>query len=348
MDQRTHSWIAIRAIALFEDKNDEDNLVRLLKPHARKASVGAWIPDQVDAKRGGAGSSTDNHIFKMEPYKGTQRERFITKRDELLSHLGNHRQTARFLQDHRASLPDKWWAEPYKGDVKKPGQHLPNRAMALSITLKDLLLMGDPKVDHLIPGDVRFAQYMDPEARTREEAAAMYFFMLSHFLADVSMPFHCDGRKLAGYDEGLHKELEDYWSRRVGTGFEKKNLLQDNSNLTPAQALADSNQVLNQARDLDAKFGLKFGMAAIPDLLPKHDVWLEVMHLCRASFAVASIAAPYEQYPYDDPQARAPFDTVLGGQNQKLLDSMTQAVLHDAVLNTAIVWKHIWHKVAQE
>ena len=49
MNQRTHSWIAVRAIALLEDENTERNLVRLLKPHVRKASVGAWIPDQVDA-----------------------------------------------------------------------------------------------------------------------------------------------------------------------------------------------------------------------------------------------------------------------------------------------------------
>lgn len=54
MDQRTHSWIALRAIALLADENAEPNLVALLLPHARQASVGAWIPDQADAKRGGA------------------------------------------------------------------------------------------------------------------------------------------------------------------------------------------------------------------------------------------------------------------------------------------------------
>jgi hypothetical protein len=49
--QRTHSWIAIRAIALLEDEGLEKNLVKLFKPHARKASVGAWIPDMADAAR---------------------------------------------------------------------------------------------------------------------------------------------------------------------------------------------------------------------------------------------------------------------------------------------------------
>jgi len=40
MNQRTYSWIGIRAIALLEEKNEEKNLVRLLKPHAREASEG--------------------------------------------------------------------------------------------------------------------------------------------------------------------------------------------------------------------------------------------------------------------------------------------------------------------
>jgi hypothetical protein len=344
MNQRTHSWIAIRAIALLEDENRERNLVRLLKPHARKASVGAWIPDQVDAKRG---SPTDSHVLKIDPCEDSQSGRFITLKDELLERIGMYRMTARFLQNDN-SLNNQWWSTPYRGDVPKPGQHLPNRIMGLSNMMKDLLLMGDQRVDQLIPGDVRFARYMAPEVRTREEAAAMYFFMLSHFVADVCMPCHCDGRKLAAYNEGLHKELEAHWSRKVGTGFEKRNLLTNNTNLTGAQIRTDSNQVLQQARNIDSKFGLHFGQPSIPDLHRDHDVWLEVINLCRASFAVASIVVPYRQYPYADPQARAPFDTVLGNGNGQLLADVNQTVMHDAILNTAIIWKHIWNKVSKE
>ena len=347
MNQRTHAWIAIRAIALLEDEDEEKNLVKLLKPHARKASVGAWIPDQTDAKRGGAGALTDNHVFKMELYTGSQRERFITRKAELLDRIGMYRMTAQFLQNDN-SLDDQWWATPYRGDVPKPGKHLPNRAAAMSTMMKDLLLLGNEKIDSLIPGRVRFAQYMAPETRTREEAAAMYFFMLSHFIADASMPCHCDGRKLAAYKEGLHKELEAHWSRKVGTGFEKRNLLLNNTELTPAQARADSTRILQQARDIDAKFSLNFGHTSVPDLHENHDVWLEVINLCRASFAVASIIAHPRQYPYDDPDARAPFHTVLGDSNGQLLANVNQVTMHDAVLNTAVVWKHIWNKVSKE
>ena len=204
MNQRTHTWIAIRAIALLKDEGKEKNLVSLLKPHARKASVGAWIPDQMEAKRGGAGGSIDNHVLKIEPYKGREKERFIAQKDKLLQRIGMYRMTAQFLKDDNY-LDAEWWSAPYKGDIPKQGQHLPNRSMALSTMMKDLLLMGNKRVDSLIPGEIRFAQYMDPKMRTTEEAAAMYFFMLSHFIADTCMPCHCDGRRLAGYSKGLHK-----------------------------------------------------------------------------------------------------------------------------------------------
>ncbi len=347
MNQRTHSWIAIRAIALLKDENKEKNLVELLSPYVREASVGAWIPDQADAKRGGAGAATDNHVLKIEPYTGGQRERFITHKEELLERIGTHRKTHEFLQKDNI-LDREWWATPYKGDVPKPGQHLPNRAMALSTMMKDLLLMGDKRVDQLIPGDVRFAQYMVPETRTQEEAAATYFFMLSHFIADACMPCHCDGRKLAAYSEGLHKELEMHWSRKVGTGFEKKNLLPKDLLADRERTHDDSDEVLVQARAIDNKFCLDFEQTTVPDLHRGHDIWLEVINLCRASFAVASIIAPCDQYRYDDPQARAPFKTVFGGANSQLLKEVDKIVMHDAVLNTAIVWKHIWNKVSTE
>lgn len=335
MNERTHSWIAIRAIALLEENGSEKDLVALLKPHARKASVGAWIPDQVDAKRGGAGNSTDCHVLKMEPYEGTLKGRFVVKKDDLLEKIGTYRKTHGYLQKD-PTLKNDWWAAAFRGDIPKAGQHLPNRIMALSTMLKDLLLMGDKRVDQLIPGDIRFAQYMAPELRTSAEAAAMYFFMLSHFVADVNMPCHCDGRKLSGYSEGLHMELEDYWSKKVGTGFDKKNLLKEDT---------DTELILETARGIDKNFGLSFDSGTIPDLHDKHDVWLETMYLCRASFAIASIIAPYKEYQYES-DMRAPFETLFPGNNNQALTEVSSTILHDAVLNSAIIWKHIWNKVS--
>ena len=76
MNQRTHAWIAIRAIKLLDDKHQASGLVNILKPFTRKAAIGAWIPDKRDAKLGGA--RTQNHIFKLGP--NTQSGKSFTMR----------------------------------------------------------------------------------------------------------------------------------------------------------------------------------------------------------------------------------------------------------------------------
>ncbi len=335
MEERTHSWIAIRALALLEDLGTERPLVDMLKPHVGKSSVGCWIPDQVDAKRGGAGSATENHVLKMEPYTRKPSERFVLRKKDLLKQTGPHRMITTFLAED-SSLGSDWWGMPFKGDVTKAGHHLPNRIMALATMMKDLLLLGDQRIDSLIPGEVRFARYMKPELRTKEEAAAMYFFMISHFVADASMPCHCDGRKLSAYSEGLHKELESHWSKKVGPAFERKNLLEEGS--VPSG-------ILQRARDKDGCFSVKWNCSAVPDLSEGNDIWLEFIYLCRASFALASIVAPYRNYTYGS-DGKAPFSVLFDAGSEKLLGDVDRTVLHDAVLNTAIVWKHVWGKVS--
>jgi len=167
----------------------------------------------------------------------------------------------------------------------------------------------------------------------------LYFFMLSHFVADACMPCHCDARKLAGYSRGLHNKLESEWSTLVGTRFDKAKLL-------PASLSVSPDQILQNARDVDAKFDHLSFAKAVPNLVAG-DVWLEVINICRGSFAVASIIAPPAKYPYAG-KKNAPFATVFtNAQSQKFKD-MSKMVMHDAVLNNAIIWRHIWTKASKK
>jgi hypothetical protein len=342
MDQRTHSWIAIRAVALLEQEGTEKNLTSLLKPFVQKASIGAWIPDTTDSKKGGG--AVDNHVLKIEPYQGGSQERFVTSKADLINRIGKHRMTAQYIEKD-TYLDDSWWSTPFKGDVLRPGQHIPNRISAMSIMLSDLLILGDTVIDNLIPGDLSFAEFLDPNMRTHQEAAAMYFFMMSHFIADISMPCHCDGRALSGYDKGLHKELEKHWSKKVGVGFEKKNLFGSGQQNPGEGSYADT--LLGRSKEIDGKFGVTFNSTTIPDLMPSQDVWLETINLCRASFALASIMVPYKEYPYNNLVTEAPFDELFSA-NQSLLNDLSAVIMHDAVLNTAIIWKHVWNKVSKD
>lgn len=336
MNQRTHAWIAIRTIALLENGGKSKNLVKLLKPHAAKAAIGTWIPDLQDAKRGGA--KTENHILKMGPFRGKLKDRFIADKTEMLDRLGPARLMYKYLQND-TTLKPSWWNKSYKGDIKKPGQHLANRATALATMMLDLLIMGEDTVDKLLPGKVSFAKNIDKHARTQEEQLALYFFMLSHFVADSCMPCHCDVRRLAGYSRGLHKQMEDCWSKKVGTKFDKKKLL-------PASLSISPDQILKDARKVDNNFNITFNPKTLPTVRAR-DVWKEVINICRGSFAVASIIAPPSKYSYSNKAARAPFKKVFGGGQSKKLADMNRMVMHDAVLNNAIIWRHIWRKASK-
>jgi len=336
MEQRTHAWIAVRAVALLEDKGLYPKLVGLLKPCARHAAIGAWIPDLVDIKRGGAG--TQHHVLKIMLYEGADEQRFIATKENLLSRLTCSPVVREYLA-HDQTLDTSWWSAPYRADPA-PGQHIANRAMALASVVKDLLLLGSPEIDDLLPGSVRFIDKVDKDARTTQEEAALFFFMLSHFVADACMPCHCDGRPLAGYAEGLHKELETHWRRGVPADFDESRLSETRGTTKATDAL------LEKARSVDSTLAIDFSAAAIPKLRAGRDVWLETVDVCRASFALSAIIAPPSEYAYSDASARAPFATVLGSGRETLLANVDRTVLADAVLNTATIWSHLWEKSA--
>lgn len=327
MNQRTHAWMAIRAVGLLDEVGAVPELVSMVKPHVKSAAIGAWIPDMADSKKGSG--DIDNHVMKMDLYDGGGKNRFILQKEELLKRLGVRRLMNRFIRQDD-TLSDDWWAKPYKADPK-PGEHLANRAMALATMLIDLLIMGDPGVASFVPGEVRFAKNLHPKARTREEQVSTYFFMLSHFVADSCMPCHCDARSLASYSRGLHKDLEKRWSRKVGTFFDKKKLL-------AANTLADD--VLTKAKAVDRKFGLLFPRT-IPRLKAK-DVWKETVIVCRGSFALNNIIAPSDEFPFGS-RKKAPLRRLLKDDNRKrLLKALDKVVIHDAILNIAMIWKHVW------
>lgn len=331
MNQRTHTWLAIRAIALLEDSGGPKGLIKILKNSVKGAAIGSWIPDLQDSKKGSG--DIDYHILKMKPYEGSNKPRFIKKRKVLFNDLGQGRKVCNFLDDRDSVLGAAWWNKPYKAEPS-PGQHLANRTMALTTTLIDQLILGDEAVAKLVPGTVRFSKNLNTNARSRMEEVATYCFMLSHFVADSCHPNHCDARKLSAYKNGLHKEIEARWSKIVGTYFDKKKYLKNTET---------SNKVLKEARAIDTKFDIQFSNN-VPDLQAK-DPWLEIINICRASFAVASVLVPPSSISYDS-EMKTSFEEVFEseGSDLELLTDFNRMVMHDAVLNIAIIWKNIWSK----
>ena len=120
MKQRTHTWLAIRAIALLDDTGAAPGLVKLLLPHVNSVAIGSWIPDLADSRKGG--SKIDNHVLKMKPYDGPGKERFIKDKQKTFRELGKARQMTQFIKDWGSGLDDAWWGAAYKANPA-PGQH---------------------------------------------------------------------------------------------------------------------------------------------------------------------------------------------------------------------------------
>ncbi len=340
MNQATHAWIAVRAAALLEENNQQKGLVSLLLPHASKAAIGAWIPDLADAKR--TANNVPFHVLKMEhfvPKETGEEKRFIATKDKLVQRLSGSSAAKRFLEQDQV-LDRQWWSQPYKADAA-PGQHVANRAMGLFTALRDLLIIGEKKVDELVPGEVPFLLKVEDKAKTRAEQAALYFFMLSHFIADACMMCHCDARRLAGFDGGLHHELEQYWGKAVGKDF-------DQNNLSPDRAPSPSS-LLEKARKVDGDLGISFA-GPLPKFGDNRDVWLETVDACRASFAVMNSVVPVSEFP-DSGEKRDLFEIIFDpkdGKKKALLDKISAMSLADAVANTAMVWAELWEKVSKE
>lgn len=333
MYQQGHTWIAIRAIALLEDEGEVPDLVKLLKPYVKEAAIGSWLPDDRDRKLR-VDPMADNHIFKLQPYlKRHNRKRFILPKSKLLKKLGSSRALYNYLKQDKF-LKDPWWKRPYQA-VVKPGKHIPNRAQSLTTAIVDLLLLGDTRVEDLVPGKLSYSKYLHENARSRSQLIALHCFMLSHFVADASMPCHCDKRDLSDSGKGLHGELEEHWSSLVGSYFKKKKL---------DEVKDSASEILDKARERDDKFYINF-TNEVPDLVSE-DVWYELVNVCRGSFALACIIAPPNIYKYKPNDKKlAPFETVFSGSDgEELLEWVDWVCLHDAVLNTAVVWKHIWKK----
>jgi hypothetical protein len=204
--------------------------------------------------------------------------------------------------------------------------------MGLRLTIADLLVTGDPAVQALTNRPANWLGDLDEEVCIHKQQAALYAMMVSHFIADASMPCHCDARKLAGYANGLHHELETHWSDQVDSLFDHTQL--EATSQPPTEILA-------AARAVDAKFDIQFE-PAVPKIKSGRDSWLEMVDVCRGSFALACVIAPPDQFGYSSATC-LPFDQVFGDANGKtLLKKVDQIAMHDAVLNVAMVWKDTW------
>lgn len=328
MKQKGHTWIALRAIGLIQKDRGTKGLSKILAPWAKHSYIGCWLPDMAKFKKGHG--IVGNHTFKNAPYKKKDKSRFILKKNKLLASLDPNLALYDYINSVCALKPS-WWDKSYKA-IQKDGEHLPDCLASLFDTIADMLLLGDKKLDKLVPGTTGYGEYLDKACALSKEQVAPFFFMMSHYVADCFMPCHADKRKLCAFKTGgVHEGWEKHWEKLVGPYFDKRKL----------KSTSDTSQkVIDKAKSLDTSLGLRFRTQLTwPN--NKNDIWDTAIIWCRASFAFSSDIFPLNKYPYGGSK-QPRFDSYF--KNEAKLAEYDRIVLQSAVYAVASTWKQIWRK----
>lgn len=328
MKQTGHTWIALRAIGLIQDDPKTLGLAKVLAPWAKYSYIGCWLPDMPKFKKGHG--IIGNHTFKNAPYTGKNKSRFVVPKKKLLKALDSNLALHKYINT-KSKLPKTWWDKPYKA-IQKDGEHLPDCLSSLFDTIADMLLLGDAKLDKLVPGSTGYAKYLDSSCALAKEQVSTFFFIMSHYIADCFMPCHADKRKLCAFKKGgVHEGWEKHWDKLVGGYFKKMKLKDTNDK---------SAKIIKDAKKLDATLGLKFNIPLTwgDD---KNDIWETAILWCRASFAFSCNIFPLKDYSYGSKKQPLFKDHFT---DAKKLAEYDRIVLQSAVYAVASTWKQIWRK----
>lgn len=339
MKQRAHAWVALRVLKLVDDSKRAPNLVELLSYYVADAWDGAWLPDTliVDMRYG--------HIFKMD----SDPQRLGSDISQETWMKVPYRQLKRKLRGRRLCLEyakdSPVLREPYKSHPTEGG-HLPNRVIAISHTIGDMLKMGDyplifyaRKKKHkaferdLIQQKVKDLS-LSPIFSARQ--IALMFFILSHYITDAHMPLHCDLRDF-GSDRStmgrlpseLHPSIEKLWE----SYFPPKEtlVLHEHLRLSIDEVVSSLPEDSLIAIDRDDRYKLTPRISRTVG-----DEWQEMVHIARTSYALSRkwIDAPYEHVN----------DLIASPAKREEFKDVTNRIFHDAVESVARLWLKAWQR----
>lgn len=184
MKQYTHAWLAFMAIQRLEqvdmepqNRNCANTLIKWFKAHRDGVIQGSWYPDSIIK------DMASSHVLKFTPAPTGVNEFGKLPGGSLL---------------YRAGKTSALYKKPCT--VEK-NNNLPDRCDALSHSVIDNLKMqeSEEKGSPISPTDNHVATIL---------------FMLSHYIADAHVPFHCDSRSFSsGCD--LHGHVEGKWDEEI-------------------------------------------------------------------------------------------------------------------------------------
>ena len=336
MKQRAHSWVALRALKLIDDSKKAPKLVELLSYYLSDVWEGAWLPDTliVDMKYG--------HIFKLDNdpemlgYDITKYDWRRVSYDELDDRLCGKRLCLEYIKDSKELQDPYWIHEKYSG-------HLPDRVIAISHTIGDMLKMSDYPMAFYAKKK-RSRAYMEEDLSKQNirdlslspnfsaRQIAIMFFIISHYICDAHMPLHCDLRDYGGkklkrrLPRSLHPSIEKLWESQFPE--KEKIILHDYT----IKSLDDITQDLPGQSiieiDTNPEYKLNKRIFKI-----KGDEWNEMVYTCRISYALSRkwITKPYDKV-----------DKFIDDIGDDEFKRVTNYIFHDTVESIARIWYKTW------
>lgn len=338
MKQRAHAWTALRALKLLDDSRKAPKLVELLSYYLSDAWEGAWLPDTliVDMRYG--------HTYKMDSdpdvmgFDITKENWLKIPYKRLKSRLKGNHLLLKYIKD------ESELNKPYRSHADKGG-HLPNRVIALSHTVADMLKMSDYPLGFYAKKKKSSTYQKDLSSQSVKDLSlspnfsarqiALTLFMLSHYICDAHMPLHCDLRDYGGgkdktrrLPKKLHPSIEAEWEKQ----FPEKEalILHEYKKQSVDEAVEAFPKRSIIKIDARKEYSLNNKIPRIT-----HNEWQEMVYICRVSYA---LSRHWIKKPYKDVKA------LIRGIGKAEFERVTNYIFHDAVQSVASIWYKAWRR----
>ena len=320
MKQFTHAWLAFMAIKRVEDANlagqlsdtdvkDAQNLVEWFRRNKDGVIRGAWYPDSL------IHDNANSHVLKFKPGVGEKEERL--------------RQLPETYLSYKRVKDSPLRNEPFtRAD---PNDNLPDRCESIAESV----------IDHL---KIQESEDKGSAVSPTDNQVALLLFMLSHYIADAHVPFHCDGRAFSEGDD-IHGRMEGVWEDVIKDCYKIDNGIKHKGN---ERFYYDEKGYPSRDSNKEQEYQSSF-LKKVEDELVRREfsasggtrnknVWDFMSAVCQYSYILSYSFLPQKYNP----------DNVTLENWQSLgtisLPDLNVVVLADAIDSIARVWFRVWRR----
>jgi len=309
MKKYTHAWLAFMAIKRLENANLSgsngkyaQSLIDWFKLHRDGVIQGAWYPDAVIK------DMANSHVLKFTP---------ISEKNGKFKKL------------------------PTTHLSYKLGKRSPLRKRAYSIDEHDNLPDRCESIAHSVIDHLKMQESEDkgsPVSPT-DNQVALLLFMLSHYIADAHVPFHCDVRR---FSEGIdaHGRMEEDWENTIklcySVDYTRERFYYNPHGYPLRDSSHEGNYLTSYLKKTDDELkGRKFIISWGAD---NNNVWDFMTAVCQYSYLLSYSFMP-EKYNHSN----------ITSANWKrsgtmTFDDLSIDVIADAIDSIARVWFRVWRK----